>query len=164
MAPSAATTSEGASSIDAEVRRLSDRAAVTELLDRYAKLFDERNFDEALPELVTRDARIELPPGEHQGIEGMDVFHSETMSVFASTQHIFTSHLIDLDGDHAGFRANAHITHVLPSSGSAAPADDLFIVGAVLTGEAVRTPDGWRIRDAVLDAVWRQGDFGPPGD
>ena len=119
---------------------------------------------EALPGLVTDDARIELPPGDHLGIEGMDGFHAQTMSVFGSTQHIFANHLIDLDGDRARFRANAHITHVLPPSGSAEGADKLFVVGAVLTGEAVRTPGGWRIREVVLDAVWRQGDFGPLHD
>jgi hypothetical protein len=164
LAPTAATSNGSSSSIEAEVRRLSDRAAVTELLDRYAKLFDDRNFDEGLSTLVTADAHIELPPGEHLGTEGMDVFHSETMSPFGPTQHIFASHLIDLDGDRAGFRANAHITHVLPPAVSAESADKLFVVGAVLTGEAVRTPDGWRIRKAVLEAIWRQGDFGPPGD
>jgi hypothetical protein len=138
---------------------------VTELLDRYARLFDDRNFAAALSTLVTQDARIELPPGEHRGIDGMDLFHSETMSPFGPTQHIFASHLIEIDGDRASFRANAHITHVLPPTGtSERHSDDLFVVGAVLTGEAVRTPAGWRIQEAVLEAVWRQGDFGPPGD
>jgi hypothetical protein len=160
----AVTANGNGSSIEAEVQRLSDRAAVTELLDRYARLFDDRNFGDALSTLVTADAHIELPPGEHLGIEGMDVFHLETMSPFGPTQHIFASHLIDLDGDRAGFRANAHITHVLPPAASAGSADELFVVGAVLTGEAVRTPDGWRIHKAVLEAIWRQGNFGPPGD
>jgi SnoaL-like domain len=152
-------------SIEVEVQRLCDRAAVTELLDEYARLFDDRDFSVALPSLVTNDARIELPPGEHRGIDGMDDFHSQTMSPFGPTQHIFASHLIDLDGDSANFRANAHITHVLPPSGTLEHhTDNLFVVGAILTGEAVRTAAGWRIREATLEAIWRQGDFGPPGD
>jgi hypothetical protein len=160
----AAVTTNGSAPVEEQLRRLSDRVAVAELLDRYAKLFDERNFDEALPALVTPDAHIELPPGEHWGAEGMDAFHAETMTPFGPTQHIFASHLIDLDGDRARFRANAHITHVLLPIGSDGDPDNLFVVGAVLTGEAIRTPDGWRIHKAVLDAVWREGDFGPRED
>ena len=141
------------------LQTLVDRGAVGSLLDRYACVFDERNFSEVLPALFSFDCVVDLPPGTHQGVSGLDKFHADVMARFAGTQHVFTNYIIDLDGDHASFRANAHVTHV--------ELDDqdveggLFVVGAVVTGSAVRTDGRWLIRSVCLEPTWRQG--GGPG-
>ncbi|MCU1648093.1 MAG: hypothetical protein JWN03_8368 [Nocardia sp.] len=149
----------------AEIQRLADRIAISELLDRYAELFDDRTFTATLPTLFTEDANVELPPGDHHGIEGMDAFHADVMSPFGATQHIFTNYLIDLADNRADFRAKTLVTHhVPPSSPKSGDAHDFFVAGGLLTGAVTRTPDGWRFRQVLLDVIWRQGDFGPgPG-
>ncbi len=134
-----ATATGSGSPFEDEVRRLSNRAAVSDLLNRYAKMFDDRNFAEALPTLITADADIELPPDKYQGTDSdsMAVYHAEAVSPFGPTQHIFTSHLIDLDGESAQFRANCHVTHTLPPFAADGSPDNLFVVGSILAGEAV---------------------------
>ncbi|MFC9434515.1 nuclear transport factor 2 family protein [Nocardia sp. NPDC057030] len=147
-----------------EIRRWIDHAKIAELINHYAKVFDERTFTTALPALFTEDAHVEMPPGDHRGIVDLDHFHDQVMAPFGRTQHIFTNVLTDLDLTQAKFRANTHVTHVvLPTPGSRQDGtDNLFVAGGTLSGTTVRTTRGWRFRNVVLDVVWRSGDFSPP--
>ncbi|GAB2550859.1 nuclear transport factor 2 family protein [Nocardia heshunensis] len=147
-----------------EIRRWIDHAEITELINRYAKLFDERKFTATLPALFTEDAYVELPPGDHRGLAGLDQFHEQVMTPFGSTQHIMTNVLTEIDGAQAVFRANTHVTHVVlpPPGTSPDAADNLFVAGGILSGTTVRTAAGWQFQNVVLDVVWRAGDFGPP--
>ncbi len=141
---------------------LTDRAAIRELVDRYAKVFDDRSFTAMLPTLFVPDSEIQLPPGGHHGLEGMDDFHKDVMRPFGPTQHLFTNTLVDTDDDRATFQANTHVTHTVLKDDSTADDNNLFLAGGVLAGVAVRTSFGWRFQSVTLEAIWRQGDFGPP--
>ncbi len=141
---------------------LTDRTAIRELVDRYAKVFDDRSFSAMLPTLFVPDGEIELPPGGHHGLEGMDDFHKDVMRPFGPTQHIFTNTLVDINGDRATFQANTHVTHTVLQEDGTADDNNLFLAGGVLAGVTVRTTAGWRFQTVTLDVIWRQGDFGPP--
>ncbi|MFI1920068.1 nuclear transport factor 2 family protein [Nocardia sp. NPDC020380] len=147
-----------------EIRRWIDHAEITELINRYAKVFDERTFTAALPTLFIDDVHVELPPGDHRGIVDMDQFHAQVRAPFGCTQHILTNVLTEVDLTRAVFRANTYVTHVvLPATGSSHDEpDNLFVAGGILSGTTVRTAQGWRFQNVVLDVVWRSGDFGPP--
>jgi hypothetical protein len=144
------------------IQRWIDHAEIAELILRYAKLFDERNFEVTLPALFSEDAHVELPPGDHRGLTGMGAFHDDVMAPFGATQHIFTNILTDVDSDRASFRCNTSVTHVvLPTSDStSAGSDNLFVAGGVLSGTTIRTSAGWRFRRVNLEVIWRTGDFG----
>ena len=148
----------------ADLQQVIDRIAITELLDRYAKLFDDRTFTTTSPMLFTKDAHVVLPPGDHEGLDGMDAFFECTLAPFGRTQHIFANYIIDITNDDAVIRANGHVTHVLPRADPTDEKDKLFVVGLVVTGTVIRTSDGWRFKQVALDVVWRQGDFGPVVD
>jgi hypothetical protein len=146
------------------MRRLIDRAAITELVDRYAKLFDDRSFSTTLPLLFTDDAHVELPSCSHRGLDGMDKLHEHVMAPFGPSQHLFTNTLIDIMGERASFRANTHVTHTVLTETENADQRLYFLAGGTLTGTVLRGPQGWRFEKLVLDILWRRGHlrFGGP--
>ena len=145
--------------LQAEMTRLIDRAAITELVDRYAKLFDDRTFSTTLPSLFTDDAYVELPSGSHRGLDGMDKVHEKVMSPFGPTQHLFTNTLVDITGERASFRTNTYVTHTVLNATESAEQGIYFLAGGTLTGTVLREPQGWRFEKVVLDVIWRQGNL-----
>lgn len=135
---------------------------IVRLLNCYAQTLDERSFKVVLPTLFSTNCTIELPPGTHHGLDGLDVFHAAVMAPFARTQHVLSNFLTDAHDDQTSFRANALITHVeLDHQG--VEKDGLFVVGAILTGTAAVEEGGWRIQTLALNPFWRSGD-GPGPD
>ncbi|MFC1437072.1 nuclear transport factor 2 family protein [Streptacidiphilus sp. N1-10] len=149
----------------ADLAHFIDRAAISELVDRYSKLFDDRTFSETLPTLFTDDAFVELPSGEHRGLDGLDKFHEHVMTPFGPTQHLFTNTLVDTAGERASFRTNTYVTHTVLAAAESQSTDkgSYFLAGGTLTGTVLRTTQGWRFEKVVLDVIWRQGnlDFRP---
>ncbi|WP_424217312.1 nuclear transport factor 2 family protein (plasmid) [Streptomyces sp. BI20] len=144
-----------------DVQGLLDRAEIGGLLDRYARVFDVRDFGAVVPTLFTADCAVNLPPGTHEGVEGLDAFLAAVMAPFDRTQHVFTNYIVGVRGGRADYRANARITHLMSATGSRV--DEVFTVGAVITGTATRTAEGWRLSTTTLDPVWREGE-GPGPD
>ncbi|MHC1481500.1 nuclear transport factor 2 family protein [Frateuria aurantia] len=138
------------------------RDAIESLLNRYAQAFDDRSFDMTLGALFTNDCLVDLPPGVHRGITGLEQFHAAVMAPFERTQHVFTNYIIGLNGDKATFRANAHVTHLI-TCGDNPEVSELFLVGGVLTGSAVMLSNRWRISTVTLVPIWRNGE-GPGPD
>ncbi|WP_079110787.1 nuclear transport factor 2 family protein [Streptomyces roseifaciens] len=152
--------------LQARVGVLADRADVTGLIDRYLLSLDTvpaggGRFDDAWARsLFTPDVRIVSPIGAHEGIEGLAESEQATLAKFERTQHMGVNYMIDLDGDRATVRWNALMTHVHLASThevrGTGPGDH-FTVGGTFTGEAVRTPEGWRFRHLDIRAVWVNG-------
>jgi hypothetical protein len=117
--------------LQAEIARLVDRAAITELIDRYAKLFDDRVFGTTLPLLFTEDAYVEPSSGSHQGLDGLGKLHGDVTYPFGPTQHLFTNTLVDITGDQAAFRTNTYtyVTHTVLSETKFADQGVYFLAG-----------------------------------
>ncbi len=154
------TTAEFAA-LERQVRVLTDRAEITGLIDGYLLSLDGGRFDEAWARRhFTPDVRFTSPVGSHDGIEGLAEHEQATLDKFERTQHMGANYLIDLDGDRAAVRWNALMTHVhlaatQQSRGETPGAH--FDVGGTFTGEAVRTPAGWRLRRLDVQAIWTTG-------
>lgn len=146
----------------ARVRLLDDRAALSALIDRYVVLLDTQDvngFDESWPGTVfTEDVRLHFPIGTHEGIEGVAEFHHAAKQKFARTLHLSANHVVRLDEDRASVRFHLIATHVHHDAGT-----PLFDIGGHYTGEAVRTPAGWRFREWGFHLDWAQGP-GPDGE
>ncbi|MER7849115.1 nuclear transport factor 2 family protein [Kitasatospora sp. NPDC096077] len=152
--------------LEERVRILVDRADITGLIDGYLMSLDTEpfgggRFDDAWARrYFTPDVRITSPVGQHQGIDGLAASEQATMGKFERTQHVGANYMIDLDGDRAGVRWNAIMTHVHLASTQEARGGQPgghFDVGGTFTGEAVRTPEGWRLRSLDVRAVWTTG-------
>lgn len=142
------------------VRSLSDRADVSELIDRYITAFDllaeEPRDDEWYRSVFTEDVRLIFPIGGHVGIDGLAEFNRAARAKWARTHHLSANHLVTLDGDRARVRAHLLVTHVPDLDG---PPRHLS-TGSHFDATAVRTPAGWRLAELVFTLVWISGE--PP--
>lgn len=138
-----------------QLQALTDRAEITDLIDRLFRALDERGLDRAWGRSIfTDDVHVTFPIGEHQGLDEVVAAVAEGMDRFGPTQHSGSNYLIDLDGDRATVRWNAIQTHLPPG---ATPFDEPFVSGGYYDGEAVRTADGWRFRRQAYHLVWLTG-------
>ncbi|MGW2874014.1 nuclear transport factor 2 family protein [Kitasatospora sp. NPDC001225] len=160
------TIAANLAALEQRVRVLTDRAEITGLIDGYLLSLDTvprggGRFDEAWARrYFTPDVRITTPVGDHEGIDGLAESEQATLGKFERTQHVGANHMIDLDGDRAAVRWNAVMAHVHLASTQRARGEEpggRFDVGGTFTGEAVRTPDGWRLRSLDVRAVWTSG-------
>lgn len=162
------------------LRRLADRMAVQDLVDRYLADLDEAEFDDAWARSIfTEDGRFEFSMGGHDGVAGMAEYTAAMMGKWRRTHHVAAGHLIEIDGDQARVRGNLIATHLHPQeatgatpeqpaqppgrSGAQEPrrAPEPFQVGDRFEGEAVRTDAGWRFARLAFEVVWTRGT--PPG-
>jgi hypothetical protein len=120
------------------------------LLARYASIPDSRDFEE-LPETVFTDRVLwdfeSVGAGPPIEIE-RDVFMQQLRTFFVDWQaahHAITNHRVRVDGDVASIRAHIHAQHWLPPDVALQHRNRWLVVG-FYDDEAVRTPDGRRLR------------------
>lgn len=131
-------------------------ADISALLDRYLLNLDDDKLDgEWARSMITEDARVEFPMSRHEGIDGIAAYHADALANFAATQHLNSPAVVDLAGDdRAVLRANLISTHVHHPGAAAEP---VFTTGTMVTGEACRTRDGWRLARLSFRVVWMTG-------
>lgn len=138
------------------VRWLTDRAEIDDLVHRYASCVDRRDWD-GWGALLTDDVQIVLAGGLGAGPQGRPAvteWAAHNLSDVDGTQHIITSHEIDLVGDDAHVRTCLVTTHVVNSD-----AEQIRLTaGGVYEYDVRRTPNGWRIARAQVQIVWTDGD------
>ncbi len=141
-----------------EVRRLSDRASLGELIDRYLLTLDEGVFDEKWAEsLFTEDVELTFPVGAHRGISGVDEFTREIMYRWAQTHHHGSHYVIEQGGDRVELAWSIIASHVHPGSPPPPGSVSYFQLGGRFDGVARRTPLGWRFERLGLRITWTTG-------
>ncbi|MFC9752459.1 nuclear transport factor 2 family protein [Streptomyces sp. NPDC056921] len=139
--------------IQRQLRALTDRAEITDLMDRYLRSLDEGVFDEEWARAFhTEDVTAEMPIGTVHGRDALLAHIRLGMALFDRTVHLGTNAVIEVDGDRATARGAQLSTHVL-ADGSGG----LFVSAGHADNELVRTADGWRISASALRVVWTQG-------
>jgi hypothetical protein len=126
-----------------------DRAAIENLLMRYALAVDTRDFDD-VGDCFTPGARafysgVQLSPGVEHIVD-----HIRGISHFVESQHVFGASLIEIEGDRA--TSVSYATAYLVR----AEADGHVALtrGLRYDDHLVRTRDGWRIDARVHRALW----------
>ncbi|HBZ70698.1 MAG TPA: hypothetical protein DEP35_13580 [Deltaproteobacteria bacterium] len=132
-----------------DARQISDRLEIAELLARYARGVDTKDW--ALWRTVfTEDAHIDYRSAG--GIEGdretVGKWLAAALTAFPMTQHYITNVEIDVDGDTA--RVRAMFYNPMRFRG----ADDLNFYGGYYHHQLVRTSHGWRSRDLREETTW----------
>lgn len=139
-----------------ELQEISDRIAIDELLVRYSRAIDSRDFD-TLETLFTPDATFDggslgCPTDAHairEMIEG-------TLTGLDATQHLVGKSLVEFtDSDTAEVRTYLLSQHIRESAPG--PVKHYFL-GGEYADRVVRTPEGWKIAYRRLDRLWKQGD------
>lgn len=140
-----------------DLQRINDRIEIEELLARYSRALDYRNFDE-LDSIFTPDAEFDAGGlGHPVGPADIRAMIEGTIGHLDATQHLIGKSLIEFseDGDTAEVRTYLISQHIRES----APSDvKHYFLGGEYADRVVRTPEGWRIRYRRLDRMWKQGD------
>lgn len=140
-----------------DIQQISDRIEIDELLARYARALDYRNFHELdgifTPDAVFDAGGLGAPTGPakiREMIEG-------TIGHLDATQHLVGKSIIEFadDGDSAEVRTYLISQHIRESAPG--PLKHYFL-GGEYYDRVVRTPEGWRIAYRRLDRLWKQGD------
>lgn len=125
-----------------DLRHLSDRAEITDLVCRYTRAIDTRSWDD-LDAIFTPDATIDYTAmgGVTGGVADIKRYLAETMPLFSSTQHMLGLPAIDLEGDRARAVTACHNPMVMGSGAEAR----LMVCSLWYHHRFVRTDRGWRV-------------------
>jgi SnoaL-like domain len=137
---------------DAEIRRLVDRAAVSDLLNEFARRLDSGEWDRYAA-TFTPDGVFELPWSRRVGREEIAAAAEADLVRFAAVMHYSTNHVIEIDGDTARTRSYLIGIHVPDGSDPATHAD----AGGWYDCELRRTNEGWRFMYVRVTVAWRGG-------
>ncbi|WP_051833026.1 nuclear transport factor 2 family protein [Streptomyces sp. NRRL S-646] len=136
-----------------QLQALTDRAEITDLLDRYLRSLDAGVFDEEWARAFhTEDITAEMPIGTVRGRAALLARVRQGMALFDRTVHLGTNAVIEIDGERATTRGAQLSTHVLADG-----TGSVFISAGHADAELVRTAEGWRISASTLRVVWTQG-------
>jgi 3-phenylpropionate/cinnamic acid dioxygenase small subunit len=137
---------------------LLDRAAISDVLIRYATGVDTRDWPLLrscfTDEIETDFATAVSAPPRIKADDWVELVR-RTLSGIQATQHLITNHVITLDVDEATCVAYVQARHHLPNDTGSS---DQVTYG-YYTNRLVRTPDGWKIRTRKLTVIWNEGNM-----
>ncbi|MFC4504728.1 MULTISPECIES: nuclear transport factor 2 family protein [Streptomyces] len=147
-----------------ELATVMDRLAVDGVVTEYAVAVDDGDWT-AYRELFTADGRADYRSAG--GIEGnvgtVATWLTESLGMFSMRQHLIVNRRVrfgTLEQD-TGDTARVQADYVNPmrlgagTEGSPAAAPD-FVCGGRYAFALVRTHDGWRLREVVVQEKWRR--------
>lgn len=130
------------------LRTLVDEREITRGLSLFARILDNKTWDE-LPTVFARDLSFNYGTGgEQQGIEALRANMTRFLGVCGSTQHLIGSILVDVDGDEAVSRAYVQPRHQAVGAIGGA----VFDTNGEYIDRWARCPEGWRI--VRRDVTW----------
>lgn len=145
-----------------ELATLRDRLAVDELITDYAVAVDDGDWT-AYQNLFAPDGRADYRSAG--GIEGdagqVAAWLAESMRIFSMRQHLIVNRrvrfgVLEQDaGDTAGVQADYVNPMRFAENGDAVAAPD-FVCGGRYAFGLLRTYDGWRLREVVVQEKWRR--------
>ncbi|POX47633.1 hypothetical protein C3489_29140 [Streptomyces sp. Ru71] len=145
-----------------ELATVRDRLAVDALVTDYAAAVDDGDWA-AYRELFAPDGRADYRSagGIAGDAERVAEWLAESMRAFAMRQHLIVNRrlrfgVLDQEtGDTAQVRADYVNPMRLAGTDGASTAPD-FVCGGRYAFAAVRTDDGWRLREVVVEEKWRR--------
>jgi hypothetical protein len=134
-----------------DLRRLSDRTEIADLITSYTRAVDTGEWDR-LDAVFTADAWIDYTAsgGIRGGFPEVKAWLAEVLPRFVRRQHLIGQLEVVLDGDAA--TVTAYFTNPMVSVSDGA--ERLFACGGLYHHRLVRTGAGWRSRRLVQEIVW----------
>lgn len=127
---------------------IADRIEIADLFTRFARLLDEKRWEDA-DTVFTDDVAVHSPrSGEIRGIDKVVGLMRQAEVGGERTQHMTTDLLVDVNGDRATASANSLVYFY--RDGQAPHRTS----GLRLACTAVRTPAGWRLRESWTMLAW----------
>jgi SnoaL-like domain len=140
-----------------KLQALWERAAIVDLMHRYATAVDSKDWatlrslfvDEIGAEMVGLSADLGVP--KNTSPERLIEAFSSGLGQYTATQHSMSNHRIELNGDRATCITYIIARHVRKD---AKGGQSIYDVGGYYTNEMVRTADGWKIGKWKLTGTW----------
>lgn len=148
--------------LEARIRRLEDRAEISELVIKYAVGVDRRDW-KMFAALFTDPAYVDFselggPAGTSPRAELVSGI-SSVLDGFTATQHLSPNHLIEFDDADPGRAvcySYMYAQHVLEGSAGG----EFYLLRGWYANHVVGTPEGWRIERLIQHVGWQEGNVG----
>ena len=146
-----------ATDIGARIRRLEDRALISEQVIRYALAVDRRDW-KMFAGCFTDPVHADY---SENGLAAADFTRDDLVAIvrdavigYTATQHLSPNHVIEFD-DSDPDRAICHSYMYAQHHDEDSDGGDLFLLRGSYTNHMLRTSDGWRIERLVQHVSWR---------
>ncbi len=145
--------------LEARIRRLEDRAQISEQVIKYAMGVDRRDwtmFGDCFTDPVYADFSAGGMPAATVSRDDLVGRISTALNGFTATQHISPNHVIELDPgdpDRAVCYSYMFAQHLLRGSGHG----EYYLLRGSYTNHMLRTPGGWRIERIIQHRSWEYG-------
>ena len=133
---------------------LLDKQEIRDLVHRYGYALDGRDYD-LLRTCFLPDAVGHYGGDPLRGYEAIEELCRTTLDPLTASQHLIGNVLVSVDGDEATSTCYLHAQHVLLGT----EGGDLFVFAGRYLDRLTRTPDGWRIAERTLEAMWTSGNI-----
>lgn len=132
---------------------VSDKLAVNEVLDEYARGIDSRDWD-LVVSTFTDDAALDYTAfgGPRGARDEVIPWLAKNLEAFIYSQHHITNRLITLDGDDAV--VSAELLAIMGMAGEKPGKMSMMFTGGTYNDRMVRTDDGWKIASRTCDNGW----------
>ena len=147
-----------ATDLEARIRRLEDRALISERVVKYAMAVDRADWDmfaDCFTDPVHADYSENGMPAADFARDDLVAIVREALSGYSATQHLSPNHVIEFDESdpdraicYSYMYAQHH--HDAPDTG------DLFLLRGSYTNHMLRTSGGWRIERLIQHVSWRE--------
>jgi len=139
-----------ASRLAAEVRQLSDRIALGEMLPRFAAAMDAHDERE-LESLFSREMVVEHAGGGYRGRDEVLAGLRASAFTHAASHHLIATHRVHVDGDRASAVAYFHSVHLDDAERPDVHADH----GGWYLARFVRDGGEWRFTYLKQVSIWQ---------
>lgn len=129
--------------------QIADRLEIAELFARLAQLLDEGRHED-IRTIYAEDVVVRSPRSDLHGVDEVIAFLDRSWVEDEHTQHVHGDVLVDLDSD----VAKASASQIVHYYRTGEPPHRRS--GLRLAYTAVRTPAGWRFREAQITLAWTQ--------
>ncbi len=132
-----------------DIQAVSDRLEIAELLSRYARGVDRRDW-RLWRSVFTPDAYLDYRSagGVDGDVETVGAFLEKSLADFPVTQHFITNIECRIDGDTA--EVDAMFYNPLKFPGFA----EMSFCGGYYHHRLVRTEEGWKSRELIEESSW----------
>jgi hypothetical protein len=135
---------------------LADRAAISDVVHRYATALDTRDWD-LYRSIFTDEIEMNYSstggqPERIKADDWVDRWRAQ-FAGFDATQHLSANHVYDIRGDEATCTSYMRAVHYLTNN----EGENHYTIGGYYTNRLVRTPDGWKLCGVTLKVTWTSG-------
>ena len=152
--------------LEDRLRRLEDRAEISERVINFAKALDGRDwgaYADCFTDVVHVDFSEAGLPARRFAREELADFARQALGGFATTQHLSPNHVIrfdDSDPDRAVCFSYMYAQHHLPGSEKG----DFYLMRGSYENRMLRTERGWKIEGVVQHVTWAEGNPDAPAE